>query len=103
MGRTLIRSALVLLLLSALLAPVLETFDRWDAVPGLANDTEFRAAALAVAAGLLAAVAVVAARTRISFDLLIGLQLSSAAAPMHLVPPSSLLSGSSPPVLTLRI
>ena len=59
---TFLRRALVVLLFAALLAPVLEAFDSWDATPGLACDTEFHVAVLATAAGLLAAVAFAAVR-----------------------------------------
>jgi hypothetical protein len=50
----------LLVLVAALLAPVAEAFDSWDATPGLANDTEWNVAALALVAGLFAAVAFVA-------------------------------------------
>ena len=59
---SLIQRALVLLLFEALLAPVLEAFDSWDANPSLASDTEFHVAMLATAAGLLAAVVLVVVR-----------------------------------------
>jgi hypothetical protein len=51
MGRSLIWGVLLTLLIVASLAPLAESFDSWDATPGLANDTEFNVAVLALAAG----------------------------------------------------
>jgi hypothetical protein len=98
-----IRRVLLLLLIAALLAPVLETFDGWDSTPGLANDTEFHVAALAIVAGLLAAVALVAARIccpLVPFKR----QQPRAAGPVNrMAAPLPFLSGSSPPGVSLRI
>jgi hypothetical protein len=65
MGRSIIRCVLSALLIAALLAPVVEAFDSWDATPGLASDTEFNVAALALFAGLSAVVAFAAVRMRL--------------------------------------
>jgi hypothetical protein len=62
MGRSLIRGVLLSLLIAASLAPLAESFDSWDATPGLASDTEFNVAALALAAGLFVTVALLAVR-----------------------------------------
>jgi len=62
MSRSLIRGVLLALLIVASLAPLAESFDSWDATPGLADDTEFNVAALALAAGLFATVALLAVR-----------------------------------------
>jgi hypothetical protein len=62
MGRSLIRGVLLAVLIAASLAPLAESFDSWDATPGLASDTEFNVAALALAAGLFVTVALLAVR-----------------------------------------
>jgi hypothetical protein len=62
MVRSAIRRVLLVLLIAASLAPVVETFDFWDSTPGLFSDTEFNVAALALVAGLFAAVALLAVR-----------------------------------------
>src|ERR1035437_1181500 len=62
MGRSLIWGVLLTLLIVASLAPLAESFDSWDATPGLANDTEFNVVVLALAAGLFATVALLAVR-----------------------------------------
>jgi hypothetical protein len=57
MVRHTIRNIVFVLLIVGLLAPVAESFDRWDSTPGLAGDTEFQVAVLAMAAGLFTVVA----------------------------------------------
>lgn len=64
MGRSLIQRVLLALLLGAVIVPVLEPLDCWDATPGIAADTEFHVVALAAAAGLLTVIALIAARVR---------------------------------------
>ena len=100
---TFLRRALLVLLFAALLAPVLEAFDSWDATPGLASDTEFHVAMLATAAGLLAAV--VLAAVRILFPLAqfarVGPQPAPALPRPIARPP--LFSDTSPPRTLLRI
>jgi hypothetical protein len=64
MRRQVIHGVLFVLLIAAVLAPVAEAFDTWDAVPGLTSDTEFNVAALALVAGLFAVVTFVTARMR---------------------------------------
>jgi hypothetical protein len=103
MGGSLIRRVLVVLLLAALLAPVLEAFDRWDSTPGLAHDTEFRVAALAIAAGLLTTICMVTIRIRCLFAPSRHLRPRAACASSHTIAPLPFLSGSSPPNLPLRI
>lgn len=105
MGRWIIGRLLVLLLLAALLAPVLEAFDRWDATPGLAGDTEFHVAALAMAAGLLAAVVLVAVRAACPLLSFAGKMNRAPKAAPHATAPRIYLSGSSPPLppIPLRI
>jgi hypothetical protein len=66
MGRSIIRCVLSALLIAALLAPVVEAFDSWDATPGLASDTEFNVAALALVTGLFAVVAFAAVRASLT-------------------------------------
>jgi hypothetical protein len=102
MGRSLLSRALMVLLLAALLAPVLEAFDRWDATPGLAGDTEFHVAALAVAAGLLAAVAIVAVRVSLPWARC-ACAPSAARGFCGVAMPPTFCSGSSPPSIPLRI
>jgi len=53
---------LLALLIVASLAPLAESFDSWDTTPGLAGDTEFNVAALALVVGLFATVAMLAVR-----------------------------------------
>jgi hypothetical protein len=103
MGRFLIPRVLLLLLLGALLAPVLELIDRWDSTPGLASDTEFHVAAMAIAAGLLATVALVAARICCLLVPFMGPQPCAASAANRMAMPLRFFSGSSPPGLPLRI
>jgi hypothetical protein len=103
MGRLLIRRALVVLLFAALLAPVLEAFDRWDATPGLTGDTEFHVAVLALAAGLLVTVALVAVRVssiliRCAFTL-----RPAVRGPVCAAARPACCSGTSPPPIPLRI
>jgi hypothetical protein len=103
MGRSLIQRALVVLLFAALLAPVLEAFDRWDSTPGLAGDTEFHVAALAVATGLIAAVTFVAVRVFSPLVVFMRTPTRKVHAPRRTLLPHSVLSGSSPPGTPLRI
>ena len=91
------------MLLAALLAPVLEAFDRWDSTPGLANDTEFHVAALAIVAGLLASVALVAARICCLPGPFMRPQSCAAGPVNRMAAPLPLFSGSSPPGVPLRI
>jgi hypothetical protein len=98
-----LRRVLVVLLFAALLAPVLEAFDSWDATPGLASDTEFHVAVLATAAGLLAAVVFVAVRIgcrQVSFA---RLRPRPAREWHRSGAPLPLFSGTSPPSTPLRI
>ena len=60
MVRSLIRRMLLALLIAASFAPAAEAFDCWDRTPGMAADTEFNSAALALVAGLFATVALLA-------------------------------------------
>ncbi|SPE20286.1 exported hypothetical protein [Candidatus Sulfotelmatomonas gaucii] len=103
MGRMLIRRALVLLLLTAALAPVLETFDRWDSTPGLASDTEFHVAALAVSAGLLATVVLIAVHSRLPLVPFRHVASCTARAAVRLPASLPFFPGSSPPSTPLRI
>jgi hypothetical protein len=103
MGRFLIRRVLLLLLLGAMLAPVLEAFDCWDSTPGLANDTEFHVGALAVVTGLLATVALVAARICCLLVPFMRPQPCAAGAANRMAAPLPFFPGSSPPSLPLRI
>jgi hypothetical protein len=57
MRRHIIRSVIFVFLIAAMMAPVVESFDHWDDTPGLAGDTEFQVAALALVAGLFTVVA----------------------------------------------
>jgi hypothetical protein len=100
---TFLRRALVVLLFAALLAPVLEAFDSWDATPGLASDTEFHVAVLATAAGLLAAVAFAAVRIICPLARFACLGSESACAAHRSVAPLPLFSDTSPPRAPLRI
>jgi hypothetical protein len=100
---TFLRRALVVLLFVALLAPVLEAFDSWDATPGLASDTEFHVAVLAIAAGLLAAVAIAAVRIICPLARCAHLRTASARAWHRSVAPLLLFSDTSPPRIPLRI
>jgi hypothetical protein len=98
-----LRRALVVLLFAALLAPVLEAFDSWDATPGLASDTEFHVAMLATAAGLLAAVAFAALRIGCRQVPFARLRPALARACHRSVAPLLLFSDTSPPRTPLRI
>ncbi len=98
-----LRRALVVLLFAALLAPVLEAFDSWDATPGLASDTEFHVAVLAIAAGLLAAVAVAAVRVICPLARFARLSPEPVRAFRRSVAPLVLFSDTSPPLIPLRI
>jgi hypothetical protein len=98
-----LRRALVVLLFAALLAPVLEAFDSWDQTPGLASDTEFHVAMLAVAAGLLVAVAYAAVRIGRRQVRFAHLQPQPARAHRRAVAPQPHYSGISPPRTPLRI
>jgi hypothetical protein len=100
---TFLRRALVVLLFAALLAPVLEAFDSWDATPGLASDTEFHIAVLATAAGLLAAVAFAAVRIICPLAPFARLRPQPARAMRRSIAPLSLFSDTSPPRIPLRI
>jgi hypothetical protein len=100
---TFLRRALVVLLFAALLAPVLEAFDSWDATPGLACDTEFHVAVLATAAGLLAAVAFAAVRIMSPLARFARLRPEPARAVHRSVAPLPLFSDTSPPRTPLRI
>jgi hypothetical protein len=100
---TFLRRALVVLLFAALLAPVLEAFDSWDATPGLASDTEFHVAMLATAAGLLAAVAFAAVHTIFALARFARLRPQPARALHRSVAPLPLFSDTSPPRILLRI
>lgn len=98
-----LRRAFVVLLFAALLAPVLEAFDSWDRTPGLASDTEFHVAMLATAAGLLAAVAVVAVRIACPQPRFARLSPQPACVMRRSVAQLPLFSGASPPLIPLRI
>jgi hypothetical protein len=100
---TFFRRALVVLLFAALLAPVLEAFDSWDATPGLASDTEFHVAMLATAAGLLAAVAFAGVRIICPLARFGRLRPQPARALQRSVAPLLLFSDTSPPRTPLRI
>jgi hypothetical protein len=100
---TFLRRAFVVLLFAALLAPVLEAFDSWDATPGLASDTEFHVAILATAAGLLAAVVFAAVRIICPLIRLARLRPQPARALQRSVAPLLLFSDTSPPRTPLRI
>jgi hypothetical protein len=100
---TFLRRALVALLFAALLAPVLEAFDSWDATPGLASDTEFHVAMLATAAGLLAAVAFAAVRFVFPVARSGRLRPQPARAGHRSIAPLPLFSDTSPPRTPLRI
>jgi hypothetical protein len=94
---------LLLLLIAAFLAPVLEAFDRWDSTPDLASDTEFHVAFLAIATGLLATVAFVAARICCLFVPFMRRQPCALVAANRMTLPLLVFSGSSPPSIPLRI
>jgi hypothetical protein len=103
MRRSLIQRALVALLFAALLAPVLEAFDSWDSSPGLARDTEFHVAEIALATGLSVAVIVVASHIArlLTYSTSLDLADYRAASPTA---PLLLFSPESPPSSTpLRI
>jgi hypothetical protein len=100
---TFLRRAWLVLLFAALLAPVLEAFDSWDATPGLASDTEFHVAMLATAAGLLAAVASTAFRIGCRQVPFARLRPQPARALHRSVAPLPLFSDTSPPPTPLRI
>jgi hypothetical protein len=94
---------LLVLLIAALLAPFAEAFDSWDASPALSSDTEFNTAALALVAGLFAAVALVAIRAFCSLNFGTDFRL---AVKVRAVPRSVQLPffpGCSPPGPPLRI
>jgi hypothetical protein len=82
---------------------VLEAFDSWDATPGLASDTEFHVAVLAIAAGLLAAAVFAAVRIGCRQVRLARLKPQPARALHRSVAPLPLFSGTSPPFIPLRI
>jgi hypothetical protein len=103
MIHSILRRALVVLLFAALLAPVLEAFDSWDATPGLASDTEFHVAILATAAGLLAAVVLAVVRIGCRQVRFARLRPQPARALHRSVAPLPLFSGTSPPRIPLRI
>jgi hypothetical protein len=103
MVRSLSQPFLVMLLFAALLAPVLEAFDRWDSTPGLASDTEFHVAALAVVGGLIAAVVLVVVRVTNSLAFFLLAQRQGDLKPRRVPAPGLFLSGSSPPCTPLRI
>jgi hypothetical protein len=98
-----LRRALVALLFAALLAPVLEAFDSWDATPGLASDTEFHVAVLAIAAGLMAAVIFAAVRIICPLARFARLRPQPACAFHRSVASLLLFSDTSPPRIPLRI
>jgi hypothetical protein len=98
-----LRRVFVVLLFAALLAPVLEAFDSWDRTPGLASDTEFHVAVLAIAAGLLAAVAVAAVRIACPQLCFARLSPQPARACHRSISPLLLFSDTSPPCTPLRI
>jgi hypothetical protein len=98
-----LRRAFVVLLFAALLAPVLEAFDTWDATPGLASDTEFHVAMLATAAGLLAAVAFAAVRIIFPTARFARFRPQRACTVHRSVAPLPLFSDTSPPRTPLRI
>jgi hypothetical protein len=100
---TFLRRALVVLLFAALLAPMLEAFDSWDATPGLASDTEFHVAVLATAAGLLAAVAFAAVRIIFPLARFARLRPQPARVGHRSFAPPPLFSDTSPPRTPLRI
>jgi hypothetical protein len=100
---TFLRRALVVLLFAALLAPVLEAFDSWDATPGLASDTEFHVAVLATAAGLLAAVVFAAVRYIWPMFGFARLMPRPARGSLRSVAPLPLFADTSPPRTPLRI
>jgi hypothetical protein len=94
---------LVTLLLAALLAPVVEAFDHWDADTGITSDTEFHVAVLATAVGLIAAVLLrgvgrVALRFAQAWPLRTVVTALSLPRPCCTAP-----SGASPPLIPLRI
>lgn len=94
---------MVLLLIAAMLAPLAESFDRWDAAQSLTSDSEFPVAALALTLGLCAVVALVLGRLLRAVQSMVRLDLpvsSPACAPARYVPCTS---GSPPTVLQLRI
>jgi hypothetical protein len=103
MSFSILRRVFLMLLVAALLAPVLEAFDDWDSSPGLACDTEFHVAALAVAAGLLAAVAIAAVHRGISLARIHRLRPAIVLLPVRAVAPLRFFSGCSPPLVPLRI
>ena len=92
-----------MLLFAALLAPVMEVFDSWDANPSLASDTEFHVAMVAMAAGLLAAVVLVAVRIGCRQVQFARISPQPAPALHRSVAPLPLFSGTSPPRTPLRI
>jgi hypothetical protein len=98
-----LRRALLVLLFAALLAPVLEAFDSWDATPGLASDTEFHLAVLATAAGLLTAVIFAAARIGCRQVRFARLRPEPASAWLSSVAPLPPFSDRSLPRVPLRI
>jgi hypothetical protein len=103
MLRRALRRIVFVLLIAALLAPVLEAFDTWDSIPGLADDTEFNLAALAVAAGLFVAVALVAVLAFAAGSERLSPRLkrtASVSCAQALLP---FFTGASPPGLPLRI
>jgi hypothetical protein len=98
-----LRRIFLSLLVAALLAPVLEAFDDWDSTPGLASDTEFNVAALAVAVGLVAAVALVAARVALRSTRQGRLNPCASQVGIRAALPLPFFPGSSPPPIPLRI
>jgi hypothetical protein len=94
---------LLLLLLGALLAPVLEAFDRWDSTPDLASDTEFNVGALAIVTGLLATAALVAVRIFCLLVPFLRTRPCTVVAASRRAVPLPFFSGSSPPNVPLKI
>lgn len=103
MGRSLIRGVLLALLIAASLAPLAESFDSWDATPALASDTEFNVAALALAAGLFAAVALLAIRRCCPRSPQAHAKLPVSGKTFHYAVLLPFFSGCSPPGMPLRI
>jgi hypothetical protein len=103
MGRSLIRAVLLALLIAASLAPLAESFDSWDATPGLASDTEFNVAALALAAGLFATVALLAVRLCCPRSPLAHSKLPLSGNSFRYVVLLPFFPGCSPPGIPLRI
>jgi hypothetical protein len=102
MHRPMIRSVLVVLLIAALMAPLVEAFDSWDKA-GLINDSEFQVATLAMAAGLFSVVAILAIKAHRALSPHVELCPQEEDRSFIGAAPFLVFHGCSPPGVPLRI